>query len=1520
MAHRSSSRLEEGIAQGSGSMELQPLASGSGTAGGRLAVPQDYHRRGSPHESHTAQGQRPVIGQRCSSFVNVDHFDPSGVEQLRQTLSHLSVASPNGTPSNQDVNEEMRSVDSEATLGGVGLGENFDFEKTLREYLRRGEEAGIKRRDLGVGFWNLRVVGLGAAASQQTTFGSIFNPMNIVNLVRRLRHPPVRDIISGFEGVVRPGEMLLVLGRPGAGCSTLLKVLANQREDYHAVEGTVYYDAMTPHEIEKHYRGDVQYCPEDDRHFPMLTVRQTLAFSAKTRAPRQRVVGHDRRSFVGFITDITMTLFGLMRVSNTPVGDQAIRGVSGGEKKRVSIAESLNTRSLLHTWDNSTRGLDSSTALEYVRALRIATDILKHTTVVSIYQAGEKLYDVFDKVCLIYEGRMIYFGPADQARQYFVDMGYAPANRQSTADFLVAVTDPLGRKQRNDYDPSVHGPLPQTPAEFELYYRNSDLRRRNLEDLEAYKRDFINQEKSHAYLESAVAEHGRFSRKKSPYTISLPMQVRIVMLRRAQIIRGKWSTEALQTSTFIVQAIIIGTVFANLPEATSAYFSRGGVLFFAVFVPALFSMSEIPALFAQRPIVHRHQRAAMYHPMAEAIAMTIVDLPITFVTMALYTIILYFIVHLQRTAGQYFIFLLFVFTVAVSLRAFFRMLAALFKAEAPAQALSGVLILALSLYTGYQIPRPSMIGALRWISFINPLRYAFEALMVNEFHTLDGICSSLVPSGPGYEDVSLANQVCTVIGSLPGQDRVDGNRFVNLSFQYSHRHLWMNYGILCAFGGGFFLLLAIFTEFNTKVAGETPSLKFKRGTKAPVVQAAQKEVNDEENDVRGAANGELETIDQAIASEEKAKEAMLDQPKMTNVFSWEHLTYKVRVSGKEMTLSDDVFGYVAPGKLTALMGESGAGKTTLLNVLAERVDTGVVTGDRFFNGQRLPPDFQAQTGYCQQMDTHVPTQTVLEALIFSARLRQPRSVPIFEKIEYAKKCLKMCGLEEFADAMVYSLGTELRKRLTIGVELAAKPRLLLFLDEPTSGLDSQSAWSIVSFLRELADNGQAILCTIHQPSAELFQVFDRLLLLQRGGKMVFFGDIGHHATNVIEYFEESGSRECELGENPAEFMLDVVGAGATATTDRDWNDVWLNSSLCKRELRTLERIHEEGRKHPPVGATFHGVFAVPWASQVAALCVRQHQYYWRAPTYLLSKLMLNIIGGLFIGFTFFKSKDTIQGTQNKVFAIFMATVLSAPLSNQIVVPFINIRNIYEIRERPSRVYHWSALVTAQIVVEIPWNVIGASLFFCCWYWTVGFPESRAGYTYLLYGFLYPLYFSTFAMWVASMSPSPVIAGLLASFFFTFVLTFNGVLQPFRLLGWWKWMYHLSPYTYLIGGLVGQAVGRGPIQCAPKELVTLEPPAGTTCGDFLGPFIANKGGSVSNPSGTSGCLFCSSATTDQFLGPQFNIFYSLRWRNLGIFCAYIAFNVALIYILTYVFRVRSPLGMIADLKENVRLRR
>ena len=173
------------------------------------------------------------------------------------------------------------------------------------------------------------------------------------------------------------------------------------------------------------------------------------------------------------------------------------------------------------------------------------------------------------------------------------------------------------------------------------------------------------------------------------------------------------------------------------------------------------------------------------------------------------------------------------------------------------------------------------------------------------------------------------------------------------------------------------------------------------------------------------------------------------------------------------------------------------------------------------------------SGYCQQQDTHLPTQTVREVLLFSAKMRQPASVPLSEKEAYVERCLDLCGLNAHGDAIVGTLNVEMRKRTTIAVELVAKPRLLLFLDEPTSGLDSQSAWAIVSFLRELADKaGQAILCTIHQPSGELFEVFDRLLLLKVGGQTVYFGDLGYHSSTMVQYFERNGARPCRADENP----------------------------------------------------------------------------------------------------------------------------------------------------------------------------------------------------------------------------------------------------------------------------------------------------------------------------------------------------------------------------------------------------
>lgn len=189
----------------------------------------------------------------------------------------------------------------------------------------------------------------------------------------------------------------------------------------------------------------------------------------------------------------------------------------------------------------------------------------------------------------------------------------------------------------------------------------------------------------------------------------------------------------------------------------------------------------------------------------------------------------------------------------------------------------------------------------------------------------------------------------------------------------------------------------------------------------------------------------------------------------------------------------DVLGLSQPATnlIYLIQGVSGAGKTTLLDVLASRVTMGIVSGEMLVNGRQRDSSFQRKTGYVTQQDLHQASSTVREALQFSALLRHPARYSTQERINYVETVISLLGMDTYADAIIGSpgegLNVEQRKRLTIGVELVARPQLLLFLDEPTSGLDSQTSWSICDLMEKLTKSGQAILCTIHQPSAMLFQ-------------------------------------------------------------------------------------------------------------------------------------------------------------------------------------------------------------------------------------------------------------------------------------------------------------------------------------------------------------------------------------------------------------------------------------------------
>lgn len=755
----------------------------------------------------------------------------------------------------------------------------------------------------------------------------------------------------------------------------------------------------------------------------------------------------------------------------------------------------------------------------------------------------------------------------------------------------------------------------------------------------------------------------------------------------------------------------------------------------------------------------------------------ICDLPNKLTTSLLFNMALYFMTNLRRTPSAFFTFYVFSFACVLAMSMFFRTIAATSRTLSQALAPAAVLILALIIYTGFTVPIGNMHPWFRWINYIDPVAYAFESLMINEFHNRRFPCSTFVPAGPGYTNVASDQHICSTVGAVAGVNYVEGDAYILQSFQYVHSHLWRNLGVIFALMSFLCGTYLFATEFISAQRSKGEVLVFPRGQ----VPALSKK-NDEEEQIN-----DRQTAQGAIAEKTvSGREVPPSIQKQTAIFHWDSVNYDIKIKGGTRRLLDDVDGWVKPGTLTALMGASGAGKTTLLDVLASRVTMGVVTGKMLVNGRQRDSGFQRKTGYVQQQDLHLSTSTVREALNFSALLRQPKTTPRKEKLAYVDEVIKVLEMEAYADAVVgvpgEGLNVEQRKRLTIGVELAAKPALLLFLDEPTSGLDSQTAWSICNLLRKLANNGQAILCTIHQPSAVLFQSFDRLLFLASGGRTVYFGDIGENSKVLTSYFERNGSRICGEEENPAEWMLDVIGAAPGSQNTIEWPQEWRDSPE-KQNIRTILAEMKATLSKEPVDKdpTALREFAEPFSTQILAVTRRVFQQYWRTPSYLYSKTVLCAGSALFIGFSFWDSAISLQGLQNQLFSIFMMMTIFGNLTQQIMPHFVTQRSLFEVRERPAKTYSWTVFMLSNIIVELPWNTLMAIIIFFCWYYPIGMYRNaipanqlheRGGLMFLLvWAFL--IFTSTFTDMVVAGIETAETAGNIAQLLFSLTLIFCG---------------------------------------------------------------------------------------------------------------------------------------------------
>lgn len=901
-------------------------------------------------------------------------------------------------------------------------------------------------------------------------------------------------------------------------------------------------------------------------------------------------------------------------------------------------------------WDNSTRGLDASTALDYAKSLRVMTDIYKVTTFVSLYQASENIYQQFDKVMVISEGRQVFLGPARQARAYFEGLGFLEKPRQTTPDYLTGCTDAFER----EYKPGRSAAdTPSTSDALVEAFNASPFATRLDSEMTSYKSEMEKEKHIYDDFQTAVKESKRHAPKRSVYSIPFYLQVWALMKRQFLL---KWQDKFalfMSYATSITTAIILGTVWLHLPLTSNGAFTRGGLLFISLLFNAFQAFGELASTMIGRPIVNKHRAFTFYRPSALWIAQIGVDLAFATVQIMIFSIMVYFMCGLVRDAGAFFTYVLMIISGYLAMTLFFRTVGCLCPDFDVAIRLAAFIITAFVVTSGYLIQWHSEQVWLRWIFYVNAMGLGFSSLMMNEFKRINLTCGegSLVPFGPSYTDIN--HQVCTLPGSTPGSDIVSGTRYIETAFSYDPKDLWRNWGIMIVLIAAFLIANVFLGEYVKWGAGGRTVTLFKRE------DHETRTLNEKLQERKDARNRKDET--------DGGKELNIASKA---VLTWEGVNYDVPVPSGQLRLLRNVYGWVKPGELTALMGASGAGKTTLLDVLAARKNIGVISGSILIDGKGPGASFQRGTSYAEQLDVHEPAQTVREALRFSADLRQPYDTPKEEKYAYVEEVISLLEMEDVADAIIgepeYGLAVEQRKRVTIGVELAAKPELLLFLDEPTSGLDSQSAFNIVRFLRKLAAAGQAILCTIHQPNSALFENFDRLLLLQKGGQCVYFGEIGKDANVLIDYFRRHGAY-CPPDANPAEWMLDAIGAGqAPRIGDKDWGDIWEDSLEFERAKQEVVHIRETRLRE--VGEAVpvqQKEYATPIWNQVKVVCKRQSLSFWRTPNYGFTRWFNHVIVALLTGLTYLRLNNSRSSLQYRIFIIFQVTVLPALILAQV---------------------------------------------------------------------------------------------------------------------------------------------------------------------------------------------------------------------------------------------------------------
>ncbi|CAK9164212.1 unnamed protein product [Ilex paraguariensis] len=1275
--------------------------------------------------------------------------------------------------------------------------DNFKLLSAIKERLDR---VGLEVPKVEVRFENLNIsanVQVGSRAlptlvnyardviEQVLTSSKIFRPN---------RHS--LTILNNVSGFVKPGRMTLLLGPPGSGKSTLLLALAGKLDNGLKKSGNTMYNGHKLHDFQ--VQRTSAYISQTDNHIAELTVRETLDFAARcegasegfagymndlTRLEKERNIRPSpeidafmKASSIGgrkhsVSTDYILKVLGLDVCSETFVGNDMLRGVSGGQRKRVTTGEMVVGPRKTLFMDEISTGLDSSTTYQIVKCLRNFVHLMEGTVLMALLQPAPETFDLFDDLVLLSEGHMVYQGPRAEVIEFFESLGFRLPPRKGVADFLQEVTSIKDQAQ---------------------YWADSS--------------------KPYVFLTvSKIAEAFRSSRWGSSVKSSLSVPYDISKCHPSALSRTKFAVSKwdLFRACFARELLLISRhrflyIFRTCQVAfvgfvTCTMFLRTRIhptdlingnlylscLFFGLVHMMFNGFSELPIMIFRLPVFYKQRDNNFYPAWSWSISSWILRVPYSVIEAVVWSCVVYYTVGFAPGAGRFFRYMFLLFAIHQMALGLFRAMAAIARDIIIANTFGSAALLIIFLLGGFIVPKEMIKPWWAWAFWVSPLSYGQRAISVNEFTARRWMERS-----------------------------AGGNTTVGYSVLQSHSlptsgyWYWLGVGVL--------LLYSIF--FNIIVTLALACLKpSKKGQTTIPVNVV------EENSAGDGGSGQESELN-PVSCEDRAKKKGMILPFQPLTMTFHNVNYfvdmpkEMRLKGipeNKLQLLSNVSGVFSPGVLTALVGSSGAGKTTLMDVLAGRKTGGYIEGDIKISGYpKEQRTFARIAGYVEQNDIHSPQVTVLESLWFSSSLRLPKEVKKEQRQEFVEEVMSLVELNTLRHALVglpgsTGLSTEQRKRLTIAVELVANPSII-FMDEPTSGLDARAAAIVMRTVRNTVDTGRTVVCTIHQPSIEIFEAFDELLLMKRGGRVIYGGKLGEKSQTLINYFQGvHGIPPIPSGYNPATWMLEISTPAAEERIGQDFAEIYRNSEQYREVEASIQRT-----SIPPSGSEplkFAATYSQDALSQFRICLWKQNLVYWRSPPYNAVRMFFTTMSALIIGSIFWDLGSKRDSTQNLFVvmgALYSAVMFLGVNNSSSVQPVISIERTVFYRERAAGMYSPFPYAAAQGLVEIPYIVVQTIVYGVITYFMINFERTVGKFLlYLLFMFLTFTYFTFYGMMAVGLTPSQHLAAVVSSAFYSLWNLLSGFLVPKPYIpGWWLWFYYICPMAWTLRGIISSQLG------------------------------------------------------------------------------------------------------------------